>query len=822
MDYGALFTGPTADTVTDPQQLFQALPNKAKKYNYLRVVQGDVLSRWYASDEFQDTVIKMNTGGGKTTVGLLVAKSSLNEGLGNSIYLCPDNYLSSQASAEAKNLGLRYTHDPRAADFLAGKSILICTVQTLFNGLSKFGVGRDIEIEIGTIVIDDAHACLAIIEDQYTISLPRASAGYGELLHVFEEDLRSQSVSSLFDLKVGDSRGFMQVPYWAWLDKQDDVIRKNLDEDQKLFKWPLIKGSLSTCRCYFNSKRLEISGRCLPADVIPSFIKAKRRIYLTATLSDDSILVTAFGSAPEQVASPVTPKTASDLGERMILAPQQINLNVTDEDIRSFVALYAKTENVVVIVPSGERAKFWQSVASKDLILTAENLEAGVKILRSSKGHLAVLVNKYDGIDLPDEACRILVLDGLPDTRRLIDKYEQGTLASSERFRSRQMQRIEQGMGRGIRSNEDYCVIILMGPQLLKVLYAAAALKHLSPATRKQLELSRQLASQVERKGLDALKDPINDVLSRNSAWVAASKNNLIDVTYPAVKLDEASLAQRKAFDAKRINRHEAAFQALQKCADNSADDFVRGWLLDQAAEALHPVDKVRSQTVLLSANAKNYAVTKPLKGLGYKKLSVATDQAREASTFLSTRYVEGGNNIVLAMNGLLDDLTFKLEGSEAFEVALQELGHHLGFKAQRPEKEGGGKLDVLWALGKLRNAMFACKSEAQNPAIPKQYADQVSGNVNWFNAEYGADCIGTPIVVHPANVFASDASPPPSTRVLDNKGLKAFKAACAGYASAIKTRVDEPEFIKNTLIAYDLSGEKIVNKFTVAMKQKH
>ena len=231
------------------------------------------------------------------------------------------------------------------------------------------------------------------------------------------------------------------------------------------------------------------------------------------------------------------------------------------------------------------------------MILRADNLESGIQTLRTKKGLLAVLVNKYDEIDLPDEACRILVVDGLPDTRRLIDKYEQGTLASSDPLKRIQMRRIEQGMGRGIRSNEDYCVVILMGSQLLKVLYAASAQKFLSSATRKQLELSRQIAAQIEQKGLVALKEPLQDVLARNEAWVRASKNNLINVTYPPVRLDGASVAQRKAFDAKRINQYQAAFRALQSAADNAEDGFVKGWLLDQAAEALHPIDKVESNS---------------------------------------------------------------------------------------------------------------------------------------------------------------------------------------------------------------------------------
>ncbi len=112
INYGSGAGGPSADTVTDPQKLFQALPAKGKKYAYLRDVQGDVLGKWFAADKHNDTIIKMNTGSGKTTVGLLLLKSSLNEGIYPSAYFSPDNYLCSQVEAEAKALGLKFTDDP--------------------------------------------------------------------------------------------------------------------------------------------------------------------------------------------------------------------------------------------------------------------------------------------------------------------------------------------------------------------------------------------------------------------------------------------------------------------------------------------------------------------------------------------------------------------------------------------------------------------------------------------------------------------------------------------------------------------------------------
>src|SRR5262252_8618823 len=61
---------------------------------------------WHESRTRRDVVIKMNTGGGKTVVGLLVLKACINEGLGPAVYVAADHYLCSQVRAEAAALGL--------------------------------------------------------------------------------------------------------------------------------------------------------------------------------------------------------------------------------------------------------------------------------------------------------------------------------------------------------------------------------------------------------------------------------------------------------------------------------------------------------------------------------------------------------------------------------------------------------------------------------------------------------------------------------------------------------------------------------------------
>jgi Helicase C-terminal domain len=788
-------------------------------------VQGDVLGKWHASPKERDAVIKMNTGGGKTTVGLLLLKSCLNEGVGPAVYVAPDHYLCSQVEKEASDLGLKTTLDPRSADFQAGRAILIAPIHVVFNGMSRFGVGAKQNIQIGSIVIDDAHACLAIIEQQFTIRIERDEPAFEPLLNLFVADLKTQSVTSTQEIVNGDPSGFVQVPFWAWQEKQSQVVgilSKHLVQKQKDFVWPLVKEDIAASRCFVSTRGIEISSRCLPVDVISSFDQAKRRIYMTATLADDSTLVTAFDANPDAISNPITPKTASDLGERMILVPQEINTNITDDEIKEFVASFSKTNNVVVILPSGVGANYWSDVATKGMILTADNIEEGVNSLRASNGNLAVLVNKYDGIDLPDDTCRILVVDDLPDTRRLLDHYEQGTLSGSDRYLSRQVQRIEQGMGRGIRSNEDYCVVICMGSRLLKALYAQGAVRHFSSATRRQLELSKNIASQISDEGIEGIAEPINDVLKRNKGWVAAAKNALIEVAYADAAVDQVSILQRQAYDAFRRGKHERAMELLQKAADSVADARVKGWLLEQAAEALHRLDKASSQILLAAAGDKNPRITKPLAGIAYKKISTdGMNQSLQATKYLSTKYPSGGNAIIIGVNGILQNFVFSELGSDQFEEALMDIGLHLGFHAQRPEKEGSGKLDVLWGIGVGQYILFPCKSSATADAISKQYADQASGNMNWFKSAYGESSKGTPVIVHPATILEFDAFPPASTRVMGKDELAKLHAACMAFATAVKDDCQNVTKIKASLSANFLLGDQFLPKFTVAPKKK-
>lgn len=108
IDLGALAraAATAGPALLHPRDVFGALANRAAEYQYLRGPQDQVLDQWFTRRDESDLVSKMNTGGGKTGVGLLVARSCVNEQAGPVAYLVPDRYLADQVRREAARLGI--------------------------------------------------------------------------------------------------------------------------------------------------------------------------------------------------------------------------------------------------------------------------------------------------------------------------------------------------------------------------------------------------------------------------------------------------------------------------------------------------------------------------------------------------------------------------------------------------------------------------------------------------------------------------------------------------------------------------------------------
>jgi hypothetical protein len=822
LDFGKLNNG-TAAKQTDPRKIFTTLKRDSRFKRPLDE-QADVLDAWFVRRTSSDLTIKMNTGGGKTVVGLLCLQSSLNENVKPAVYITPDSFLVAQVLAEAKALGIAVTDDEKDPDFITGRSILVVNVFKLINGRSVFGVGVK-KIPIGCIVVDDAHACLGVVNDQFCIKSYAGSPVYDGLLALFEEDLKAQSPTGLLDVKAQEPSIVMTVPYWSWQAHQDDVVgllhaQRNTNELE--WTWPLLNECIPLCSCVFGGGRLEIAPRFVPIDRIPAFATAQRRIYMTATLADDTILVSHFQADASEVVKPIRPKGGGDIGDRMILAPQEINPNYTVEEIKNLVSAISDDLNAVVIVPSRQRAIFWKEVA--DQILDKDNIREGIDSLKAGHVGLTVLINKYDGIDLPGAACELLVIDGLPEVYGLGERIEMLLLDGTRRQLVRQVQRIEQGMGRGVRSSDDHCVVLLLGGKLTQRLHQPDAEEMFSSATRAQIALGKDVAAQIRGEPIEELKPILDLCLKQDDQWVQAGRNAVVNA--PPINeghFDDNQVKLREAFDAARIGRHDIAIEKAQEAVNQTTETKVKGYLKQQLAEHTNFINPAKAQELQLAALSQNQRLLKPIVGASYNKLSApAAGQAVAATSFMDM-FLEG-NDLVIWVNGLLDDLDWGEEGTKRFEAAMRDLGKFLGFGSHRPEETIGRGPDNLWALGGLKYLVIECKSgSVLAQKISKADTNQLNGSIVWFSEKYDKTCSMTPVMVHPKTVFEYAASPHEDIRIMNGPGLKRLRDAVRAYSVSLATSAGfkDAKEVEKQLQHHKLSAAEIVGLCTVAQGAK-
>ncbi|EFA8815983.1 helicase, partial [Escherichia coli O74] len=254
---------------------------------------------------------------------------------------------------------------------------------------------------------------------------------------------------------------------------------------------------------------------------------------------------------------------------------------------------------------------------------------------------VTILLNRYDGIDLPKEACRLLVIDGLPDDSSNIEKIKNGILLGSKEGSIRTIQKIEQGMGRGIRSNDDYCVVMLLGQQLSSLLYVNDAASYFSPATKAQLDLSNQIADQLNTPSNEQIIEVMNYCLKRNDQWIAASRGGLSALKYEGKEnADNLNSALFNGFKEATLGDYRKAYNILyayiNKCDDNKTKGYAKQFL----AEYTNFYDEGEAQKILKSAKALNQRVLKPLDGITYDRINQDEHtQALKVSEYIRSKF---------------------------------------------------------------------------------------------------------------------------------------------------------------------------------------
>ena len=818
--------------VVDPLLIYEGLDRSSDK-GPLRPAQSSILREWHSERRSaQDVIVKLHTGQGKTLIGLLALQSKLNEGLGPALYVCPNKFLVAQTCEQARQFGVPVDviSEDIPDSFVNSKSILVVTVHSLFNGLTRFGLGARSQ-EVGALVFDDAHACIDVIREQVSIRLPKKENAYGELVEIFEAALRNQGAGTCADLLRGHYDAILPVPYWEWIDSSAEVAKilsRHRDSKNIKFAWPLLKDSLQECSCVVSGDSLEIVPHLPPLHHFGSFSEASHRIFMSATVTDDSFLVKGLRLDSQTIKNPLAYGQEKWSGEKMILIPSLIDEEL---DRGRVVELFAKPgENrrsgVVALCPSFVRTKDWGAYGAE--VARAENIEEKVAGLKAGLvSRTLVVVNRYDGIDLPDNVCRILVVDSRPFSESVLDRYLERCLGSSEGISARVARKIEQGLGRSVRGEKDYCVVILIGPDLIKQIRTSASRRFFSAQTRTQIEMGLEIADDARAEGkdsVDALKELVSQCLGRDEGWKAfyAERMGAIDDDGREYKRLEIFSRELEAELRVEEGRFEDAVETVQKiCDEYIFDDVESGWYLQEMARMIYRSRKTRANDYQVAAHKRNRYLLKPRSGMVFQKTSPLS-QMRVDRVVDMIRGFENFEELILEVEEVVPGLAFGVE-AERFESAMHRLGVLLGFACSRPDAEWKEGPDNLWCLTAGEYLLLEAKSEVRKTRaeIKKYESEQMNASVAWFRKKYPGSKSKN-ILIHPANRLAGPAAFIEDVEVMRESQLYLLTRNIRGFFGEFK-RLDlrdvSPEHVQKCLGIHRLNVEDLWGQYSVGVR---
>lgn len=762
MDFTSLKPNTKTEVLIDPYEIFRRNVSKmgSSGINDLWAGQRDALREWHNVRNEKDIALVLNTGAGKTLIGLLIAQSIVNETRGKVFYLCGSIQLIEQTREKAESYGIDVTtyHGNQFNNtlFEQGKSVCITTYQALFNGKSKF-----INSEIEAILFDDSHAAENLVKNCFSLEINRNQHEqlFNQLIEVFRPYYQKVGKQGSFDeIFTGQNTKIAFFPPFEVRENQA-VIRSILEaanvatNSDTLFAWNHLKDHIELCSYFVSSRSIQITPPFIPVSSLPYFSNQVRRIYLTATIIGEDNFIRTFGREPDKI---IIPQTPAGECERQILFPA-LTENITDD--RSATEALTNDHKTLIITPNSFIAEQWSSVAK--IPLSVDMHQEITSFKQSENSDKIVITARYDGIDLPGDTCRVLVMHGLPMGAALIDRYYWESLRLSNTLRSLIACRVVQSLGRISRGMSDYGAVIICGREYVSWLQNPRNQGFLPPFIQRQLQLGLQISE--KSAGIDDIRLAMSSCFSRSDNWLQGYNQFMasceIDITEENNDVLKGLAKAEMAFIEKYWQRDfNNAAKQLIKCLDDamSVNTGLAAWYacwIGNCCELTGDTDT--ASLYYKKANSLNKDTPRYLSSSS-ANAGAFSDQILNISNNL---LISSGSQIA-APKTIVTDLKY-LDHSGSVnqtEEALKQLGSYLGFEATRPDKEHAAGPDVLWIDSGIALAIEA-KTEKSSD-YNKDEIGQLLNHIQWVKDNYPEISNIIPLFVGPITAATNSSSP--------------------------------------------------------------
>lgn len=781
MDFGSLSLPSKKQRPVDPIEIFESLPRLEGAPNDLWRGQADALREWAEHRDALDTLLSLNTGAGKTIVGLLMAQSLVNEGLENVLFVCPTNDLVEQTKREADRIGIQVTTRTESEFdndlFESGKAFCVTNYHAVFNGLSALRRSYFPE----AVIFDDAHVAEQMMRSSYSLKI--ASSAHKDLfnaiLGLFAPDFRRlerlESLKAAAEVSQYGSSSVLVPP---------DVVAKHAGElaalmrqygvhTDKSLKWAHahLKDHIGHCAFVYRATALEITPPFLPSLSLDIFSERVRRIYLSATLHNKADIIRAFGRLPGRI---IEPRNDAGNGERLIISERDFNNVKVDS---AFVAAVVREAKAVIAVPSYRAAQPWESIARPP---EQSDFSAALERFRNANSGAFILVSRVDGIDLPHDTCRVMIIDGVPRSEGYLERFQSEYLRMKRFMASRTANRLVQLFGRINRGRADFGAFLIVGRDLNSWLQNDRNVALLPELLRKQIVLGRHVQENMHIRTLANFLELLNKVIisrPRDQAWLDYYSEFLrqVDVSeeanFRAQKAEERNLASAlaEAEYAKCIweGRYRDAADAVEAIVADVArsDDKLAGWLNLWAGLALFldgdEADARYHFARSYSQLGSNLIVDTQFSAVGAEDFSNDPQQVRNVAQLMDLSqesYAKRISELQMSLAALDGGTPGQMEES------TRRLGETVGFIARRPDNEDGTGPDVVWSEGLKGPALGLELKTDKEPGseYSKKEISQSLDHNEWLTKEFD-EALGT-VLVGPAQSISHQANPSEKT----------------------------------------------------------
>ncbi len=789
-----------------PQEMFDDYKNKniTSIYDY----QSKIIDLYLKEeDSNSDIALELPTGTGKTLVGLLIGEFFRRKNKEKILYLCPNNQLVYQTVKHANDdYGINataftgtassYTQNDKAL-YTTAKTIAVTTYSSLFNS-NPFFTDADI------IIFDDAHSGESYVASNWTVTInsEQDKILFENLVDLFKQFVNKDVYEKMiYSDEYKDLNWYDKVPNiklignYTCIKNTINTYLKENTTSKIIYSWSMIKDHLSACNIFLSLNEIVIRPFIPPTLSFSPFKNARRRIYMSATLGKSGELERSFGIDKIKKLQMVKDWENKTIGRRFFLFPF---VSFKENELSNIILkLIEKTNRTLIIVNDNKTQdifiKFIKNNTKKE-VYTAKDIEKSKDKFIKSSNAVAVVSNRFDGIDFPGDECHLQILFDLQTATHIQEKFLTNRMCSQVLFTERINSRLVQALGRCTRSNKDYAAVCIVGEELMNTLIAPKKKLQFNPELQAELEFG--FNNSTGYTDIDDYLELLDIFLNNRKEWNPAEKDiinirdNIIDKN---VKIDEVPYEQlykccqyevKAQYNLWRED-YENAFKYSQKVCNVLTHDSVKGylgfWLYISAYCAYNIYVQGDASYKNLCIKLLKKASNTTLSIKWFNQLIKDSESVDNNEIYMEYVIERIEQKISKAINKNTNKKIFEnfdvllenlkgLDGKK-FERAHEELGQWIGYRTFNPK--GDSEPDPIWIL----NSQFCIVSEdkiyeTDAKAIPTRHVREAAGHKNWISAHCREDSLKMAEQFECITVFISNSNTIDEPSAIQAKGI--------------------------------------------------